>query len=199
MRPRDENIAALKERLRLSDYVSKRVKLSTHGLDRFGLCPFHVEKSPSFSVNDRKGFYHCFGCGAHGDVLDWWRRFEGLSLPEALDRLRHEACEGPSFPHPAERREPDRETARKQADARAIWEASRPIGGTVAETYLREARAIGVAMPNCLRFHAGLRIDPREPVEYPAMVAAEAGPWSYRTRGRVPRPGRPCHWSCRRN
>lgn len=61
---------------------------------------------------------------------------------------------------------------RKQADALAIWRASLPIGGTIAETYLRNARAIGVPLPDCLRFHPGLRIDPREPIEYPALVAA---------------------------
>lgn len=172
MPPRDDDIAALKERVRLSDHVSRRVKLSAGGPDRFGLCPFHAEKSPSFSVNDAKGFYHCFGCGAHGDVLDWWRHFEGLSLAEGIERLRREAGEAASVARPAERREPDRETARKQADALAIWRASLPIGGTIAETYLRNARAIGVPLPDCLRFHPGLRIDPREPIEYPALVAA---------------------------
>jgi len=173
MRPPDD-LAALKERVRLSDHVSKRVKLTASGPDRFGLCPFHAENSPSFSVNDAKGFYHCFGCGAHGDVLDWLHRFEGLSFVEAIERLRREAGETGSAIRAPERREPDRETARKQADALAIWRASRPIGGTIAEIYLREARALGVDLPDCLRFHPALRIDPREPTEFPAMVAAVA-------------------------
>jgi len=172
MSPRDVDLAALKERVRLSAHVQRRVKLRRAGGEWWGLCPFHSEKTPSFSVNDNKLFFHCFSCGAHGDIFDWLQRFEGLSLHESIERLRREAVEGASAPRAAERREPDRETARKQADARAIWEASRPIGGTVAETYLREARAIGVALPNSLRFHPGLRIDPHNDAEFPAMVAA---------------------------
>ena len=64
MLSKSDDLAALKERVRLSDHVSKCVKLTASGPDRFGLCPFHAENSPSFSVNDRKGFYHCFGCGS---------------------------------------------------------------------------------------------------------------------------------------
>jgi DNA primase len=167
------DIAALKERVRLSDYVGKRVKLARSGADLFGLCPFHAEHGPSFSVNDRKGFFHCFGCGAHGDVVDWWRQVEGLSLNEAIDRLRREAGEpGDHSAHNAARNELDQEARRKQAEALAIWRASTPIGGTAAETYLREARGIGIPLPDCLRFHPALRVDPREAAEFPAMVAA---------------------------
>lgn len=171
--PSADDLAALKQRVRLSDYVSRRVKLSPGKGDRFGICPFHREKSGSFSVNDAKGFYHCFGCGAHGDILDWWMRVEGVSFEEATARLRREAG---ATPAPIERDDRnssrDCETARKQAEALSIWRASRPIGGTVAETYLREARRIGVALPDCLRFHPRLAIGPRELGDAPAMVAA---------------------------
>lgn len=168
-----DDLGALKERVRLSDHVSKRVKLSKHGPDRWGLCPFHAEKSPSFSVNDSKGFYHCFGCGAHGDILDWWMRVEGLSFAESTERLRREAgAPMAGAERSAGDLDKDRETLRKQAEARALWETSRPIGGTIAETYLREARAISAALPGCLRFHPRLAIGPRELGEAPAMVAA---------------------------
>ncbi len=168
-----DDLAALKARVRLSDHVSRRVKLSKHGPDRWGLCPFHNEKSSSFSVNDAKGFYHCFGCNAHGDILDWWREAEGLSFEEARERLRREAG---AFPVQRERApshsDKDRDTLRKQAEARAIWAAARPIGGTLAETYLRQARGLSISPPDCLRFHPRLPIGPRELGDAPAMVAA---------------------------
>lgn len=178
MNPRDHHLSAMKARLRLSDFVGQRVKLSSGHGDRFGLCPFHEEKRPSFTVNDAKGFYHCFGCGAHGDVLDWWQKVEGLTFTDAVERLRREAgAMPPPRPDKSDGSE-DREAAKKQAAARAIWDEARPIGGTIAETYLRSARRISIDLPDCLRFHPGLRWDTGNPDLLPAMVAAvtdEAG------------------------
>ncbi|MCE1237674.1 MAG: CHC2 zinc finger domain-containing protein [Hyphomicrobiales bacterium] len=167
------DLADLKARVRLSPHVSRRVKLvGSRGGDLFGCCPFHDERTPSFSVNDAKGFFHCFGCGAHGDILDWWQKAEGMSFTDAVERLKREAGEVDRAT-PLSRAEPrDAETTRKQAEARALWEASSPIGGTIAATYLRQARRIAVELSDCLRFHPGLRPDPREPTEWPAMVAA---------------------------
>jgi len=54
----------LRARLPIADVVARRVKLTRRGREHVGLCPFHKEKSPSFTVSDDKGFYHCFGCGA---------------------------------------------------------------------------------------------------------------------------------------
>jgi DNA primase len=167
------DLTDLKARVRLSPHVSRRVKLAgAKGGDLFGCCPFHDERTPSFSVNDVKGFFHCFGCGAHGDVLDWWQKAEGLSFVDAVERLKREAGEVDRTPPPARAEPRDAETARKQAEARATWEKASPIGGTIAATYLREARRIGIELPDCLRFHPGLRPDPRDPTEWPAMVAA---------------------------
>lgn len=161
----------LKSRLRLSELIERRVTLSHGNGDRFGLCPFHDEKTPSFSVNDRKGFFHCFGCGAHGDILDWWQRIDGMSFPEAAERLRREAGARP-LQEPDGTPLPDRDGARREVRARAIWNEARPIGGTLAETYLLQARKIGCALPDCLRFHPALRFNPIEPDTLPAMVAA---------------------------
>jgi len=169
--PQRNDLDHLKSRVRLSEFVERRVKLSPGKGDRFGLCPFHNERSQSFSVNDRKGFYHCFGCGAHGDILDWWQRIDGMTFGEAADRLRREAGAVPvREAEPVETA--DRDGAKRLAYARTIWNASRPISGTIAETYLREARKIGCELPECLRFHPGLRFDPGEPDELPAMIAA---------------------------
>ena len=59
----------LRARVSLAAIVGRRVKLVKRGREYIGLCPFHKEKTPSFSVVEDKGFYHCFGCGAHGDVI----------------------------------------------------------------------------------------------------------------------------------
>jgi hypothetical protein len=74
-------------RVSIVDLVARAVKLRRAGRGFNGLCPFHKEKTPSFTVNGEKGFYHCFGCGAHGDVFDWVRETEGCSFREAAERL----------------------------------------------------------------------------------------------------------------
>ena len=88
-----DDLSALKARVRLSDHVRLKVKLTRQGPEWSGCCPFHAEKTASFTVNDVKGFYHCFGCHAHGDVLDWWQKGEGMSFAEARERLQREAGE----------------------------------------------------------------------------------------------------------
>ena len=81
----------LRSRVSLAGVIGRRVKLTRKGKEHMGLCPFHNEKSPSFSVVEDKGFYHCFGCGAHGDVLSFVMQTEGLSFPEAVEKLAGEA------------------------------------------------------------------------------------------------------------
>ncbi|MHA1597580.1 MAG: DNA primase [Alphaproteobacteria bacterium] len=81
----------LRTRINVSDVVSKRVKLARKGHEHSGLCPFHKEKTPSFTVNDDKGFYHCFGCGEHGSAIDFVMKTEGLTFPETVERLAMDA------------------------------------------------------------------------------------------------------------
>ncbi|PCI32453.1 MAG: DNA primase [Alphaproteobacteria bacterium] len=81
----------IRNRIPVSDVVGRRVKLAHKGREHSGLCPFHNEKTPSFTVNDDKGFYHCFGCGAHGDVIKFVIETEGLSFPETVERLAGQA------------------------------------------------------------------------------------------------------------
>lgn len=71
----------------LADLVGKRVRLTRKGREFGGLCPFHNEKTPSFYVVEDKGFFHCFGCGAHGDAIGWVMRSENLDFIEAIERL----------------------------------------------------------------------------------------------------------------
>ncbi|MFD2261496.1 DNA primase [Lacibacterium aquatile] len=86
-----EFLEELRGRITLSSVVGRRVKLAKKGREFSGLCPFHNEKSPSFFVNDDKAFYHCFGCGKHGDAVSFVIDTEGLGFREAVERLAGEA------------------------------------------------------------------------------------------------------------
>ncbi len=81
----------LRLRAGLADIIGRRVRLTRKGREHSGLCPFHKEKTPSFTVNEEKGFYHCFGCGAHGSVIDFAMQTEGLNFPEAVRKLAADA------------------------------------------------------------------------------------------------------------
>jgi DNA primase len=84
-------IDEIRMRVGLAAVVGRRVKLTRAGHEWKGCCPFHNEKTPSFYVNEDKGFYHCFGCGAHGDVVRFVTEQEGLSFPDAVRQLAGEA------------------------------------------------------------------------------------------------------------
>ncbi len=77
----------LRSSILVSEVVGKKVKLKSNGKEFGGLCPFHNEKTPSFTVNDQKGFYHCFGCSAHGDIISFIMNNEGLEYKEAVIKL----------------------------------------------------------------------------------------------------------------
>jgi DNA primase len=81
----------LRSRVGLVGVVQRRVKLQKAGREWKGCCPFHNEKTPSFYVNEDKQFYHCFGCGAHGDVIRFVVEQEGLRFPDAVRSLAAEA------------------------------------------------------------------------------------------------------------
>ena len=75
-------IERIKDATNLVDLISGRVRLKKTGKDYTGLCPFHDEKSPSFTVSPAKQFYHCFGCGANGDAIKWLTETEGLQFED---------------------------------------------------------------------------------------------------------------------
>jgi len=77
----------LRSRIPLSDVIGKRMKLIRAGREYKGCCPFHKEKSPSFYVNDIKGFYHCFGCGKHGDSIGFLMDHDNMSFMDAVEQL----------------------------------------------------------------------------------------------------------------
>lgn len=88
----------IRGRLQLSDLVGRHVRLTRRGREALGLCPFHHEKTPSFTVNDQKGFFHCFGCGAHGSLFDFVMRLDNVGFAEAVAKLAADA----GLPLPAE-------------------------------------------------------------------------------------------------
>ena len=88
-------IQEILSRIDILEIVGSFVKLKKRGTNYLGLCPFHNEKTPSFTVNDVKGFYHCFGCGAHGNALNFYIDYEKLPFPEAVERLARAAVGRP--------------------------------------------------------------------------------------------------------
>ncbi len=114
-----EFLDRLRQLVPLTDTVARKVRLTRRGREFTGLCPFHNEKTPSFTVSDDKGFYHCFGCGAHGDVIGFVMRTEGLSFPEAVEKLANEA--GLALP----RSSPEEQAReRRRADLHEVVEAA---------------------------------------------------------------------------
>lgn len=135
----------IRARLPASAVVGRRVKLKKAGREWRGLSPFNAEKTPSFYVNDQKQFYHCFSSGKHGDVFTFLMETEGLSFPEAVERLAGEA--GVSLPAPtAESRESEkkRATAIEVMEMAAAWfeDRLRSSRGSEARAYL-ERRGLG--------------------------------------------------------
>jgi len=113
----------LRARLSLSDIVGRKVTLKRRsGSEYAGLCPFHNEKTPSFTVNDKKGFFHCFGCGAHGDAVGFVMKTEGLTFPESVEKLAREVNLPVPRATPAERERAERTASLQQvAEEAARW------------------------------------------------------------------------------
>jgi DNA primase len=83
----DDKLEEVRARADIVEVIGAHVRLKRAGRNFVGLCPFHNEKTPSFSVNPERGFFHCFGCGAGGTVFNFVMRTEGLSFPEAIQSL----------------------------------------------------------------------------------------------------------------
>lgn len=148
--------------------VGASVKLHRAGNEWKACCPFHADRSPSFTIFDGGQRFHCFGCGAGGDVLDYLQLAHSVDLREAAAML-----EAGSVPVVVQRSlppEPERDTI---GEARAIWRSAFPAAGTPAGTYLR-ARGIHTAIPESIRF-ADLPYG-RGGKPLPCLVAVIAGP-----------------------
>ena len=149
-RPRIDT-GRLKASVKLSDVVRQDVALRRVGAELVGLCPFHAEKTASFNVNDAKGVFHCFGCGASGDVIAFVRRMRGCDFLEAVQLIG-----GSDLPRlVSDGAPPVRDDATEQQQARELareqWRDASGIEDTPAETYLR-GRGIAGDLPRSLRF-----------------------------------------------
>jgi DNA primase len=149
----------LRQRISLADVVGRSVKLTRRGREHSGLCPFHKEKTPSFTLNEEKGFYHCFGCGAHGDVIGFVMRSEGLSFPETVEKLAAEAGVPVPQSSPEERQRAKRAaTLHDVMERTAKWyEAQLATGaGRRARDYLAQR---GLKDETIARFRLGFAPD----------------------------------------
>jgi len=133
----------LRARVTLSSVVMRTTKLTKAGREWKACCPFHNEKTPSFYVNDEKGFYHCFGCQAHGDVIRWMTDQRGLEFMDAVKELAAEA--GMEVPRPdpryAEQAEQQAGLHEAMAAAQEWFRASLDTPeGAKARDYLKSRR-----------------------------------------------------------
>ncbi len=141
----------IRDRVPISDVIAKRVswdrrKTNVSRGDYWACCPFHGEKSPSFHCEDRKGRYHCFGCGVTGDHFRFLTDLEGLSFPEAVQQIADMA--GVAMPQPdpqAERREKERTSLLDVMElATQFFEDQlQQANGAKARAYLRERGLTG--------------------------------------------------------
>ncbi len=144
---------AVKARYALSAVVGRWVKLRKAGHELVGLCPFHAENTPSFRVNDGKGLYHCFGCGASGDIIDFVRAAEGVDFTGAVRWLTNGEELIPVDPAWRARQARVERGERSAAilAAQTQWHEARSVVGTPAESYLR-SRGITAPIPASIRF-----------------------------------------------
>ena len=146
----------LRARTTLSALIAPSVKLTKAGREYKACCPFHSEKTPSFTVNDEKGFYHCFGCGAHGDAIRFLTDAKGLPFIDAVKELA--AAAGLDLPAPDPRMRDQAERSADLTDVMAAaqkWfaEALQGIDGGEARRYLTQR---GINAETIARFGLGL-------------------------------------------
>ena len=170
----------LRSRITLSTVISRTTRLTRAGREFKACCPFHNEKSPSFTVNDEKGFYHCFGCGAHGDAIRWMTDQRGLAFMDAVKELATEAglevpAPDPQALHRAERRD----TLIDVMQAAQDWfvAALRDDRGKTARDYLDRR---GFDANTIDRFGFGYAPDDRQALKaalsrFPEAMLIEAG------------------------
>jgi len=171
----------LRSRVSLADLVGRRVRLTRRGREQGGLCPFHNEKTPSFYVVEDKGFFHCFGCGAHGDAIGFVMRADNLDFIEAVERLAAEAGIAVPQQTPQERERAQRQKTLLEALAAAaafyegqLWSPN----GARARDYLT---ARGLDDETIRRFRLGWAPEDRQTLrrtlggEFPEPLLHEAG------------------------
>ncbi|WP_017672551.1 DNA primase [Blastomonas sp. AAP53] len=151
----------LRSRITLSTLIGRHVKVQRAGREFKACCPFHNEKTPSFTINDDKGFYHCFGCGAHGDAIRFMTDHQGLGFMDAVKELASEA--GMSVPAPdprAARQAEERASLHDVCQAAQDWFVAQlnSAAGQEARAYLKNR---GFTAETIERFGIGFAPDSR--------------------------------------
>ena len=171
----------LRGRVSLAGLVGRRVKLIRRGREHAGLCPFHSEKSPSFYVVEDKNFFHCFGCGAHGDAIGFVMRADNLDFLEAVEKLAGEAGLAVPQATPEERERAQRQkTLLETLEAAAAFYEARlwAPGGSRAREYLHSR---GLDPETIRRFRLGWAPEDRQTLrraltgDFPEPLLLEAG------------------------
>jgi DNA primase len=158
------DIDAIRRDYSLPPIAAKVATLRPAGKEWVACCPFHADRSPSFTIFDGGRRFHCFGCGASGDVLDFVQRAYGVTLTDAARMLG--AGDISSKPQPAPR---PAAPADRSGEALAIWEQAIPAAGTLAEAYLG-FRGISPPLPPDMRF---TRLPYGNRATLPCLVAAD--------------------------
>ncbi len=201
-RIRKEDVQALKERADIASVIADHTDLKKAGTRLKGLCPFHTEKTPSFTVDPVKGYYHCFGCGEGGDVYSFLQQVGGLDFTEAVEQLARRTGYELHYEDlsPGQRRALGERSRLVEINQRALaffrerWASDE---GTIARDYLRdrgfddqdaEAFSVGYA-PNDWERLSRLLVtegyDRRELVRVGLAVDNKRGGLRDRFRGRV--------------
>jgi DNA primase len=181
----------VRSRVSLAEVVQRRVRLAKRSDEYVGLCPFHSEKGPSFTVIEAERFYYCFGCGEHGDVFDFTMKTNNITFLDAVERLARQgglvmpargANAGEQRPRAKRRYEslehahslPPRsaEDMKSISFAEAIWDACVPATGSLVERYWHDKRGLTLPIPAVIRYGAAI-------------------PYGYEKPGCPPRPQRP--------
>ena len=142
----------VRQRTDLVALVGRRVKLVRKGRDMWGCCPFHQEKSASFKVSNERRLYKCFGCGKGGDAFKWLIETEGLSFPEAVEKLAGEAgVELPKWSPEDEAREQKKKSLYDIVELAAKFYEAQLFepAGREAQIYLKGRGLDGAAARQC--------------------------------------------------
>lgn len=170
----------LRSRITLSTLIGRTVKVTRAGREYKACCPFHNEKTPSFTINDEKGFYHCFGCSAHGDAIRWMTDQRGLSFMDAVKELAAEAGMEVPAPDPrAAKKAEEQASLRDVTQAAADWFAQQlaSSNGAPARDYLARR---GISDATRTAFGFGLAPDSRSALKealrkFPTTMLVESG------------------------
>ncbi|HEY1604132.1 MAG TPA: DNA primase [Allosphingosinicella sp.] len=151
----------LRARTALSTLVGRTLKLQRAGREWKAPCPFHKEKTPSFYVNDEKGFYHCFGCGAHGDAIRWLTDARGLPFMEAVKELADAAGIEVPAPDPRAQQKAERAAGLYDVMAAAQHFYEEQLGGLEGAEARAYLQTRGISEATRKRFGFGYAPDGR--------------------------------------